>query len=156
MMDYLYKDYYSISEEFASGGSPITLNIHLRVYCLGDKYDIAGLRKMASSFYEDYVRGCATFKEYLASIPDAYHPQVSNDFRKSVINYGKLKLSTDVWSDESRSRFKQVMKDIPEFGSDVIEAVITRPVSGICQDCMDHNLSPQMIDSCHFCGVILD
>lgn len=28
-------------------------------------------------------------------------------------------------------------------------------VSGICQDCMDHNVSPQMIDSCQFCGVIL-
>lgn len=46
------------------------------------------------------------------------------------------------------------MKEIPEFGSDLIDAVLAAPVSGMCDDCRDDQV--KMLPICHVCGVIIE
>lgn len=118
-MDFLYKGDYEEHEEL-----PGILGTHVQMYCLGDKYDIEDLRREATYHYEICISQEATLEEYLASIPEVYLPKASNDLRKSAITCGRLKLS-DGWLKEPRTDLKRVMKDVPEFGFDLVEDLIT-------------------------------
>ncbi|KFY00931.1 hypothetical protein O988_03022 [Pseudogymnoascus sp. VKM F-3808] len=147
MMDYIYTNDYTINKQPKDVLS--RLRMHVQVYCLGDKYDIVGLRRMATFSYED-VLDEATFEEFLASIPEVYLPQASNGLRKSAINHMRRARATETWTDESKSNLKRVMKDVPEFGSDLIEDFITAPVKGRCRECGSHDT--KFVVACADCG----
>jgi hypothetical protein len=157
MMDYLYTDDYLGFGELPPKGSPSKPSIHIQMYSLGDKYDIPGLRHVSTCQYRASLRdGEASFEEYLASIPEVYQPPASNDLRKAAIDRARLELGKSTCSDESRSTLKRIMKEIPEFGSDLIDAVLAAPVSGMCDDCRDDQMHAEMLAICHVCGVIIE
>ncbi|ELR10048.1 hypothetical protein VC83_09072 [Pseudogymnoascus destructans] len=156
MMDYLYTDDYDL-DQILPAGSPSELSIHIQMYCLGDKYDIEGLRHVSACKYRDSLEGQeATFEEYLASIPKVYLPPVSKDLQKAAIDHARLKLGKSNCSDESRSMLKRVMQGIPEFGSDLIDAVLAAPVPRMCEDCRDDDMHVERLAICHVCGVIIE
>lgn len=156
MMDYLYTDNYLDFSEVPPTGSPSKPIIHIQMYSLGDKYDIPGLRHVSTCQYRASLQdGEASFEEYLASIPEVYQPPASNGLRKAAIDHARLELGKRSCSDESRSMLKRVMKEIPGFGSDLIDAVLAAPVPGMCEDCRDDHMHGESLVICHVCGVIL-
>lgn len=157
MMDYLYTDNYLDFGQVPPTGCPSKPIIHIQMYSLGDKYDIPGLRHISTRQYRASLRdGEASFEEYLASIPEVYQPPASNGLRKAAIDHARLELSKSTCSDESRSMLKRVMKEIPEFGSDLIDAVLAAPVPGMCEDCRDDHMHGENLAICHVCGVIIE
>ncbi|KFY28492.1 hypothetical protein V493_02906 [Pseudogymnoascus sp. VKM F-4281 (FW-2241)] len=116
MMDYLNTKSYKIDEELLAAIRS-RIYIHIQVHCLGDKYDIPGLCRLAASHYQSILEDRATFEEYLASIPEVYLLRASDSLRGAAVEHARRRLAEDDWSLESRYKLKQVMKDVPEFGN---------------------------------------
>ncbi|KFY17915.1 hypothetical protein V492_00295 [Pseudogymnoascus sp. VKM F-4246] len=153
MMEYFYKDWYTIGK--LPAGSPSTLSVHIQVHRLGDKYGIEELCALADGLYCKYLRREASFEEYVASIPEVYQPPVSEHLRQSATNHARELMGKNFFTDEWRTILKRVMKDIPEFCFDVIGAVFTAPIPILCEECRDEQINIGM-DSCHVCGVIME
>ena len=155
MMDYLYTDDYDIDDQVLPAGSPSKLIIHARMYSLWDKYDMGGLCQVAACQYETVLQDEATIEEYLASIPEVYLPQVSNDLQLAAILHARLELRGYDWSVEAKTILKQIMKDVPEFGFELVETFITAPDLSRCRTCKDHHLTLKRKTTCQGCGVNL-
>ncbi|KFZ09600.1 hypothetical protein V502_08630 [Pseudogymnoascus sp. VKM F-4520 (FW-2644)] len=117
-----------------------------QVYSMGDRYNIAALLGVAREKYAACLRygpsregglreDIHTVTEYLASIPEVYLPRASDSLRKTAVTFARTQLGLGNWNETLKPVLMQVIKDVPEFGEDLLHAFVKTPIRGSCWEC---------------------
>ncbi|KFY95514.1 hypothetical protein V500_02741 [Pseudogymnoascus sp. VKM F-4518 (FW-2643)] len=163
MMDFLYTGDYDITREELCAAKKSKLGIHAQVYSMGDRYNIAALLGVAREKYAACLRygpSCEgglredihTVTEYLASIPEVYLPRASDSLRKTAVTFARTQLGLENWNKTLKPVLMQVIKDVPEFGEDLLHAFVNTPIRGSCGECEQDQDVKIGVNCCNHCG----
>ena len=149
--------------------SPMTsrhLSLHVDMYILADKYDIASLGELAKKKFEEVAKQCSPFSSkcpILDTIPRIYAVtgEHTRGLRDVVVEYARLqrtkidnrniftdKIDTSPFTDQIESLFESV----PEFAVDVARSWLNMPYLGYCEveDC--GQIIREQKTGCRSCG----
>jgi hypothetical protein len=150
MLEFFYKADYSYEAENA-GIHP--LQFHAQMCSLADKYQIPALMHIAKEKYAHVLRDNPGLHDYLRSVPEVYVAQASgNELRITAVCFARRMLREGIKQDDVRTRLREVIDQVPEYGFDILEAFIKAPLMGECRTCgPDRGVDAQQT-RCQNCG----
>ncbi|KAK2755537.1 hypothetical protein FQN54_006477 [Arachnomyces sp. PD_36] len=122
MVDFFYDGSYctSIQEEDEDG--PVSdLQVHTRMFALGDMYDVPALREFAVERFSRTLSS-STDLEVLESVPDVYElvPEAVNTLWGVLCGFVRLHIEQYLKDAETREVFESITAEVPEFAADVL------------------------------------
>jgi len=119
MLQYLYKrEYISVVKD-----NPNALLIHVRVYCLADKYEINALKGVAASLYEFASETDWQSPVFPIAIKEIYDNTESGDRALRDIAVNEAVLNIDSLLEDDNGNFAAMMIGLGEFGKDLVRAL---------------------------------
>lgn len=134
-LDFLYSGRYSCNAH-ATGRSEAAL--HVKMYALGDKYDILKLRYLATAEMASKLDEKTTpHKDLLETIPIVYKCTSETDpiLRDVVVLSARARRAEIFMDAELQSQLADVLWSTPEFSMDMLASLTARPVLLKCPVC---------------------
>lgn len=138
MVYFLYGGNYGTSMKGEEGyGSVSGLQVHARMFALGDKYDIPALREFAANKFLTRLTTFSTDLDILGCVPDVYRltPPSVRSLREMLSKEARLRLEKYLKDLESREAFESVTTEVPEFVTDVLDMLVKTPLLASCFKC---------------------
>lgn len=151
MLEYLYQGDYSeeLNEGPSDDGSPSdeslktpvsamsALQLHARLFALGDKFIIPQLCGAAAAKYRDRIRKKFNALEYLDSMPDVFYSILShNDKLQSIaVQFASTKLESALEDEPVRAKYDSMAIQVPQFVKKTLDFYFDE--SPQCHDCAD-------------------
>lgn len=144
MLDYLYTgDYTEVFNDLPPGPSqgpllPISaLQLHAKIFDLGDKYDIQALCGLAVQKYSNANQAKFDAIEYLDSIPDVFSSPLAanNALEKLAIIVSRDKLRAHLENESVREKYEFIIAEVPDFAIGLLDT-LWKPVYS-CWTCGD-------------------
>ncbi len=130
------------------------LQLHARMFALGDRYDIPGLRDVA---VKKYSSRCVIFLEpveFLESIYDVYErtPTSIKQLRNAACTQMR-KNSLEILDNKiAATVYEKVLVEVPEFTRNMLELYVRAPSYGECTTCCSNQAFEVLQARCKRCG----
>lgn len=150
-LEFLYSGKYSYTAD-ATGRGKATL--HVKMYSLGDKYDIPKLRDLATIKLASTLHGKATPQEdLLEAIPLIYECTMEKDrkFRDLVVLLVRARRAEILENATLKSQLADVFKSTPDFSMDMLASFTTEPALVKCRFCDSQNPLLKVSQLCSEC-----
>ena len=110
------------------------LQLHARMFALGDRYDIPGLRDVAVKKYSSRCAVSWEPLEFIESLCDVYErtPSSIRHLRNAACILMRKKLSRMLDDKAVAAAYKKVLIEVPEFTKDILGIYVTAPLYGDC------------------------
>ena len=157
MVDFLYSMNYDTSMlEDTKAESPTQtspLQFHARMFALGDRYDISGLRGVAANNYRDRC-AIAQDLEIIHAIHDVYErtPASITQLRTFTCKCIQSHLPKMINDATIRSTYQNILIKIPEFSRDLLDRYVEAPLYGTCGTCCSSQAFEVLQVRCKKCG----
>lgn len=130
------------------------LQLHARMFALGDRYDIPGLRDVA---VKNYSSRCAVSwepLEFLKSLCDVYErtPSSIRHLRNAACISMRKKLPKMLDDKAVAAAYEEVLIEVPEFTKDMLGIYVTAPLYGDCSTCGSNQAFEALQVRCNGCG----
>ncbi|RBR13527.1 uncharacterized protein FIESC28_08155 [Fusarium coffeatum] len=140
MVDYLYTGDYSVDLDGSIEDNPkcdsASLSTHAVMHSLGDKYDIEGLRSLATQKYCLELQGSLSVTNFFSSIPYVYTltPESSRDLRDPVLAFARNLLGGEGPTTLGfvRDAIDELYVECPEFVKELFYSLLQNPLLGYC------------------------
>lgn len=159
MVDFLYSMSYDDeipkqTEQEAGNHRFSLLQLHARMFALGDRYDIPGLREVAVKKYSS--RSVVSWEplEFLESIYDVYRrtPPSIRQLRNAAGNLMRKNLRKMVEDKVIAISYEKVIDEPPEFTKDMLRIFVKVPLYGDCNTCNSNQAFEALQIRCKRCG----
>ncbi len=130
------------------------LQLHARMFALGDRYDIPGLRDMAVKKYSYRCGVSWAPLEFLESIYDVYGmaPAAVQQLRNAA-GFEVRKHLPEMLDDKAvAAAYETVHVDLPEFTKDMLDIYVKGPLLGDCIACGSNQAFEAIQVRCKGCG----
>jgi len=147
-LDFLYSGKYLYTAD-APGPGKVTL--HVKMYSLGDKYDIPKLRDLATAELASTLDDQETpHKDLLDAIPLLYECTLEKDrkFRDVVVLSTRTRRVNILGNATLKGQLADVLKSTPEFSMDMLVSLTSDPVLFDCGFCDSKNQSLKVSQCC--------
>lgn len=114
------------------------LQLHARMFALGDLYDIPALRDVAVEKYSSRSAVCWEPLEFLESIYDVYRrtPPSIRQLRDVALHGMWPKVREMVKEEVITISYEKVIDELPEFTKDILDLFVKAPTMyGVCNTC---------------------
>lgn len=138
MVHFLYSGFYGTSMRGEEKYGPVSgLQVHARMFALGDKYDIPALREFAVTKFATRLRGFSTHLDVLECVSDVYQltPPSVIHLRDLLSKETRVRLERYLKYAGSREAFESIIAEVPEFATDVLDVYMNSPLQGQCMMC---------------------
>lgn len=156
MVHFLYNEEYTSSLMGEEGcGSVSGLQVHARVFALGDKYDIQGLRDFAARRFTSRLWKFSTLLDILGCVPDVYQltaPSI-RPLRDEVALHVRVHIEDYLEDASTRAAYETAISEVPEFGTHVLELLVKIPILSDCYSCCRVQPMTAVFGKCDKCGV---
>lgn len=117
----------AIKGEFAD--EPInTIQLHVRMYLLADKYQCDGVKELALDRYGVEVRKTAQFFDFFAAIPEIFQDcYVLRELQELAVDSAKKILATQSQKNERYALYKEALEKAPSFGRHLLDGFVRAP-----------------------------
>ena len=135
--------------------SPISLlQLHARMFALGDRYDIPGLMDVAVNKYSSRCTVSWEPLQFLESICDIYErtPSSVKDLRNAACIRMRKHLPKMLDNEAVATAYEKVLTEVPEFTKDMLGIYVTAPLYGDCSTCGSHQAFHPLQVRCNGCG----
>lgn len=158
MVDFLYSMNYS-DDMLEEAGQQTEQNIsllqlHTRMFALGDRYDIPTLRDAAIKKYSSRCAASWEPIEFLQSIYDVYGSTAGTvrQLRDAICTLARKNLPRMLEDDDVASIYDKVATEVPEFTRDLLKIYIKAPLYGNCSTCGSNQAMEALQARCMQCG----
>ncbi|PGG95184.1 hypothetical protein AJ79_10206 [Helicocarpus griseus UAMH5409] len=128
MVDFLYaSDYNANPKTDANNEAAISeLQLHVRMFIMGDKYDIEGLRSRASDKFLARLHKALPWEELLGCIPETNNmtPSLMKPLKDMILARIKECLKKGLTNAKTLELYERVALEVPEFVKDLLELYI--------------------------------
>lgn len=159
MVDFLYSMSYDDeipkqTEQEAGNQSFSLLQLHARMFALGDRYDIPGLRDVAVKKYSSRIVVSWEPLEFLESIYDVYRrtPPSVRQLRDAAGNLMRKNLRKMLDDKVIAISYEKVIDELPEFTKDILGIFVKVPLYGDCNTCNSYQAFEALQIRCKRCG----
>ena len=158
MVDFFYSmDYDAGIPEDAEPENPshmYPLQLHARMFALGDRYDISGLRDVAVKKYSSRCTGALDSLEFIESIHDVYEttPMSVRQLREAACSLMRRDLPQRLDDEAFRTVYEKVLVEVPEFTRDMLGLYVRAPVYRNCSTCCSYQAFEALQMRCKLCG----
>lgn len=159
MVDFLYSTSYDDeipkqTEQEAGNQSFSLLQLHARMFALGDRYDIPGLRVVAVKKYSSRIVVSWEPLEFLESIYDVYRrtPPSVRQLRDAAGNLMRKNLRKMLDDKIIAISYEKVIDELPEFTKDILGIFVKVPLYGDCNTCNSNQAFEALQVRCKRCG----
>ena len=123
------------------------------MYALGDKYQAAGLSKLAVQKYEGTLKRAWVPQSFLRSIPKVYKltPESNRELRNVTLRHARSYLEQLKSDDVRQTLFRGTCLDVPEFAVDLLQSYVKVSLRGDCFHCGRQPVEPMQL-KCLKCG----
>lgn len=130
------------------------LQLHARMFALGDRYDIPGLRGVAVKKYSSRCAVSLDPLEFLESICDVYgRTPASVRQLRNAIGVSARKILPKILDDEALATvYEKVLDEVPEFTKDMLRIYVKAPLYGECSSCRSFQAFEALQVRCKGCG----
>ncbi|KAJ5813613.1 uncharacterized protein N7503_000363 [Penicillium pulvis] len=151
MLEYLYQGDYSeeLSESLSNDGNlsdeslktPVSamsaLQLHARLFALGDKFIIPQLCATAVAKYRDRIRKQFNALEYLDSMPDVFFSILSHNdkLQSTAVQFASTQLESALEDEPVRTKYDSIAIQVPQFVKKTLDFYFDE--SPQCHDCGD-------------------
>lgn len=130
------------------------LQLHARMFALGDRYDIPGLREVA---VKKYSSRCAVFwdpLELIGSVCDVYRrtPASIRQLRNAACILMRKNLPKMLDDEAAMTVYEMVLSEVPEFTRDLLGVYVEAPLCGDCSTCGSNQAFEALQVRCKRCG----
>ncbi len=130
------------------------LQLHARMFALGDRYDIPGLRDVAVKKYSS--RGVASWEplEFLESIHEVYRrtPASIRQLRNAAGILVRNNMRKILDDEVIAIIYDKVLDEVPEFTKDMLRIYVKAPLYGDCITCGSNQAFEALQVRCKRCG----
>ena len=149
-----YDDNISEVTEQETGPRLSLLQLHARIFTLGDRYDIPGLRDVA---VKKYSSRCAVSRdplELIESICDVYERTTASvrQLRNAACVLTRRKLPKMLDDEAVMTVYEKVLSEVPEFTRDILGIYVKAPLCGDCGTCGSNQAFKALQVRCKRCG----
>ena len=130
------------------------LQLHARMFALGDQYDIQGLKETA---VKKYVSRCAVTwipKEFLESISDIYgrtHASL-RQLRDAACVVARKNLPMMLDDKSVATTYENILTEVPDFTKDLLGIYVKAPLYSHCSTCSSNQAMEALQVRCLKCG----
>ena len=130
------------------------LQLHARMFALGDRYDIPSLRDKAVKKYSSRCAGSWEPLELIESICDVYErtPSSVRHLRDAACIRVRKKLPKMLDDEAVAIAYEKVLTEVPEFTKDMLRIYVTAPLYGDCSTCGSDQAFEALQVRCNGCG----
>lgn len=130
------------------------LQLHARMFALGDRYDIPGLRDVAVKKYSSRCAVSWEPLEFLKSLYDVYErtPSSLRHLRNAACILMRKKLPKMLDDKAVAAAYEEVVIEVPEFTKDMLAIYVTAPLYGDCSTCGPNQAFEALQVRCNRCG----
>ena len=135
--------------------SPISLlQLHARMFALGDRYDIPGLRDVAVKKYSSRCAVSWEPLEFIESLCDVYErtPSSIRHLRNAACILMRKKLPKMLDDKAVAAAYEKILIEVPEFTKDMLGIYVTAPLYGDCSTCGSNQAFEALQVRCNGCG----
>ena len=130
------------------------LQLHARMFALGDRYDIPGLRDVA---VKKYSSRCTVFwesLEFLESICDVYGrtPSSVQHLRNAACFLMRKNLPKMLDDEAVATVYERVLSEVPNFTKDMLGIYVKAPLYRDCSTCGSNQAFEALQVRCSRCG----
>lgn len=158
MVDFFYSLSYddnipeATDQETPSHISP--LQLHARMFALGDRFDIPGLRDVAVKKYSIRCAKPLGPLELIESIYDVYErtPASVRQLRNAARILVRKNLPKMLDDEVFATAYEKVLCEVPEFTRDMLEFYVKEPLNGYCITCGSNQAFEALQMRCKGCG----
>ncbi|KAK7178354.1 BTB/POZ domain-containing protein [Paraphaeosphaeria sporulosa] len=143
MIRFFYKMDYD--GDLPEGEIQSNLQLHARMFALGDQYDIAGVCASAEAKYWQMCIKAWDPLDFLSSVPVIYEstPTSVLGLRKTACNAVRKYLPTMLDNTDTAECFEETISENPAFATDLLRSYINNPLFGYCRVCrLDCGMDP--------------
>lgn len=143
LLMFLYTAEYTFTADATGRGEP---SFHVRMYSLGDKYDIPPLKAYARSELSSALSPENTLSEdLLDAIPLVYEvlPESDRNLRDIVVSSARACMEGVVKNPSLKTQLAEVLDAVPEFSMDLLTDYATYPSHIICWSCSANQHLPR-------------
>ena len=129
------------------------LQLHARMFTLGDRYDISGLRSVAAKKYSSRCDVSEPL-EFIDSIYDVYEgtPASIGQLRALACIRMRSRLPKILDEEVVRTAYQRVLTDVPEFSRDLLDSYVKAPLFRRCSTCYSDQAFEALQARCKRCG----
>jgi len=130
------------------------LQLHARMFALGDRYDISGLREVAVKKYSSKCAVAWIPLEFLESISDVYGrtPASLRQLRDAACVVARKNLPKMLDDESVATVYEKVLTETPEFTKDLLGIYVKAPLYGNCGTCCSNQVMEALQVRCLRCG----
>ena len=158
MVNFFYNMDYDddIPEVTEQGNGPrlSLLQLHARMFALGDRYDIPGLKDVAVKKYSSRCSVCRDPLELIESICDVYERSTASvrQLRNAACVLMRKKLPKMLDDEAVTAVYEKVLSEVPEFTMDMLGIYVGAPLRGDCGTCGSNQAFEALQVRCKRCG----
>lgn len=129
------------------------LQLHARMFALGDRYDISGLRGVAVKKYSSRCTSSEAL-ELIDSVYDVYEGTATSvrPLRDVACSRMRNRLPKMLDEEAVRTVYQQLLIDVPEFTRDLLDLFVKAPLYGNCGTCCSHQAFEALQVRCKRCS----
>ena len=130
------------------------LQLHARMFALGDRYDIPGLRDVAVKKYSSRCAVSWEPLEFIESLYDVYErtPPSLRHLRNAACILMRKYLPKMLDDEAVATAYEDIIIDVPEFTRDMLGIYVTAPLYGDCSRCGSNQAFEALQVRCNGCG----
>ncbi len=128
------------------------LQLHARMFAIGDRYDIPGLRYLAVKKYSTRCGVSWDPLEFLESIPNGRAPAAVPELRNAAGFLTRKHLPKMLDDKADTAAYETVLVDVPEFTKDMLDIYMKGPLRGDCSTCGSNQALEALRVRCKGCG----
>ncbi len=130
------------------------LQLHARMFALGDRYDIPGLREAAVKKYSSRCAAIPEPVEFIESIYNVYErtPTSIKQLRNAACTLMRKNLLEMLDDKTVATVYEKVLVEVPEFTRNMLELYVRAPSYGSCTTCGSNQAFEVLQARCRRCG----
>ncbi len=130
------------------------LQLHARMFALGDRYDIPGLRDVAVKKYSSRCAVSWEPLEFIESICDVYErtPSSIRHLSNAACILMRKNLPKMLDDEAVATAYEKVLIEVPEFTKDMLGIYVNAPLYGDCSTCGSNQAFEALQVRCNRCG----
>lgn len=131
-----------------------SLQLHARMFALGDRFDILGLRDVAVKKYSSRCAIPLESLELIESIYDVYErtPASVRQPRNAACILLRKNLLKMLDNEAFATVYEKVLIEVPEFTRDMLKLYVEEPLNGDCSTCGSNQAFEALQVRCKRCG----
>lgn len=155
MVQFFYSMSYDDDIPERETGSFISLlQLHARMFALGDRYDIPGLSEVAVNKFSSRCAASWEPLQFLESICDIYErtPSSVKQLRNAACIRMRKNLPKMLDDEAVATAYERVLTEVPEFTKDMLGIYVNAPLYGDCSTCGSNQAFHPLQVRCNGCG----